>query len=488
MRSSAWSTSSGGCRSSGTIIPRHPYTVPPDSPILAVKLAAAGVLESAAGLLQQPKSRTRLDESELRTALGRAEQDGVVPRGPDLVSALDPAFRAQELAFVVFQIAHDVQVAAAAECRTWRQRLMGKVPEVAAARNRLLSHLEPHSVWLHNSIRGSAGLAVAVLVASLTGVQHSFWVILGTLSVLRSNALNTGQSVVKGLIGTAIGVLIGAGVLVVIGTNMTLLWFVLPVAVLGAGFAPAAVSFAAGQAAFTVVIVILFNIIQPTGWHVGLLRIEDVAIGFGVSLVVGLLFWPRGAITALRRELAEAYAATALYLRAAVEFGLAHAAGPEVEAQRAMAASLRLDDAFRTYLAERAAKPVPLPALTGLVNGVLALRVAADAVVDLWERDGPLAAGDEDVRAELRGIELGVVGWYEIFASALGGVGRIPDPLDESSTGIDRLAGVVAAGLAHADGGRMETARRILWTGDHLDAARRLQAAIAQPAAAVTAG
>jgi hypothetical protein len=352
----------------------------------------------------------------------------------------------------------------------------------------VLSHVEPHSVWLHNSVRGAVGLALAVLVASLTGVQHSFWVILGTLSVLRSNALNTGQSVVTGLIGTAVGVLIGAGVLAVIGTNTTLLWAVLPLAVLGAGFAPAAFSFAAGQAAFTVTIVILFNIIQPTGWHVGLLRIEDVAIGCAVSLVVGLLFWPRGAITALRRELSEAYAATALYLRAAVEFGLAHAAGPELEAQHAAAAALRLDDAFRTYLAERAAKPVPLPALTGLVNGVLALRVAADAVVDLWQRDGPLADGDDDVRAELRGIELGVVGWYEIFAAALGGVGRIPDPLGEDATGVERLAGVVTAGLAQPDGGRMESARRILWTGDHLDAARRLQATIAQPAAAVTAG
>jgi uncharacterized membrane protein YccC len=473
-------------------VPRHPHTIPSDSPVLAVKLAAAGVLERAADLLERPKSRAPLDESELRAALGRVEQDGVVARGPDLVSALDPAFRAQELAFAVFQIAADTQAAAAAECRTWRQRLMGRAPAlpgtVAIARNRVLSHFEPHSVWLHNSVRGAVGLAVAVLVASLTGVQHSFWVILGTLSVLRSNALNTGQSVVNGLIGTAVGVVIGAGVLEVIGTNETFLWFVLPVAVLGAGFAPAAFSFAAGQAAFTVVIVILFNIIQPVGWHVGLLRIEDVAIGFGVSLVVGLLFWPRGAITALRRELAEAYASTALYLRAAVEYGLAHAAGPEVEAQRAMAASLRLDDAFRTYLAERAAKPVPLPALTGLVNGVLALRVTGDAVVDLWQRDGPLAGGDEDVRAELRGIELGVVGWYEIFAAALGGVGRIPDPLGEDATGLDRLAGVVSAGLADADGARMETARRILWTGDHLDAARRLQAAIAQPAAAVTTG
>ena len=58
---------------------------------------------------------------------------------------------------------------------------------------------------------------------------------------------------------------------------------------------PTAISFAAGQAGFTVVVIVLFNIIEPTGWKVGLTRIEDVAIGCAVSLVVGFLFWPRGA-------------------------------------------------------------------------------------------------------------------------------------------------------------------------------------------------
>jgi len=65
---------------------------------------------------------------------------------------------------------------------------------LSAARERITSYLEPHSVWLHNSLRGAAGLGLAVLAARLTGVQHSFWVVLGALSVLRSNALNTGQT------------------------------------------------------------------------------------------------------------------------------------------------------------------------------------------------------------------------------------------------------------------------------------------------------
>ena len=99
------------------------------------------------------------------------------------------------------------------------------------------------------------------------------------LSVLRSNALNTGQDAVRAILGTVAGFIVGAALLVGIGTNTTLLWFLLPLAVFLAGVAPAVISFAAGQAAFTLTLVILFNIIQPAGWCLGLVRIEDVASG-----------------------------------------------------------------------------------------------------------------------------------------------------------------------------------------------------------------
>src|SRR6202035_4454305 len=137
----------------------------------------------------------------------------------------------------------------AAERRSWQERWLGHQPEgvpgtLSAARERITSYLEPHSVWLHNSLRGAAGLGLAVLVAKLTGVQHSFWVVLGTLSVLRSNALSTGQNVVRGLLGTTAGFIVGAALVALIGTDTTLLWLLLPPAVLFAGLAPAAISFA----------------------------------------------------------------------------------------------------------------------------------------------------------------------------------------------------------------------------------------------------
>jgi hypothetical protein len=351
-------------------------------------------------------------------------------------------------------------------------------------------------VWLHNSVRGAAGLALAVLVANRTGVQHSFWVVLGTLSVLRSNELNTGQNALRGLLGTVAGFLIAAGLLQLIGTDGTLLWLLLPVAILCAGVAPAAISFAAGQAAFTLTLVFLYNIIRPSGWHVGLLRVEDIAIGCGVSLVVGVLFWPRGAGPALRRALADAYGTSAGYLAAAVDFGMrrcdggaASPAEPERESARAAAAARRLDDTFRGYLAERGAKPVPLAAVTTLLSGAGGLRIAADAVLDLWEREDGLPGGDRAAaRAELLRTSELVSGWYEDFAASLLDRRAPREPLSRDASAAGRLVDAVSHDLSSADGTATATAVRMIWTGDHLDAARRLQRIVIEPVRVATQG
>src|SRR5438034_8660402 len=158
----------------------------------------------------------------------------------EFITSLDPAFRAEELSYAVSLIARNVELTAAAERRSWRERWLGRQPEgvpgtLSAARERITSYLEPHSVWLHNSLRGAAGLGLAVLASRLTGVQHSFWVVLGALSVLRSNALNTGQDAVRAMLGTVAGCIVGAALLVGIGTNSTLLCFLLPLALFLAG-------------------------------------------------------------------------------------------------------------------------------------------------------------------------------------------------------------------------------------------------------------
>jgi hypothetical protein len=319
-------------------------------------------------------------------------------------------------------------------------------------------------------------------------------VVLGTLSVLRSNALNTGQTAIRGLGGTIVGFVIGALLLAVIGTNTTLLWFLLPVAILFAGVAPAAISFAAGQAGFTLTLVFLFNIIQPAGWRVGLLRVEDIALGCGVSLVVGLLFWPRGAGAALRRALADAYTDSAGYLANAVNYGTLRCDlkataldAPIEDANRAAAAARRLDDTFRSYLIERSAKTQPLAAITSLLTGVVGLRLAADAVLDLWAREDGSAAGNRAAARQelLRSSEL-VKDWYDELAGDLLGGLQPPQPLSDDRAADGRLVDAVRHDLSGEDGKASATAVRMIWTGDHVDAARRLQRVIVGPAQAAT--
>ena len=135
------------------------------------------------------------------------------------------------------------------------------------------------SVWFRNAARGSVALAVAVAVADLTGVQHGFWVVLGTLSVLRTSAASTGSTAWRALAGTAVGFAVGAALLIAIGTSPTALWVVLPIAVLVASYAPGTAPFAVGQAAFTVTVLVLFNLLAPAGWQVGLLRVRGRRAG-----------------------------------------------------------------------------------------------------------------------------------------------------------------------------------------------------------------
>jgi hypothetical protein len=486
---------------------------PPNRLACAARSASAAVLEAGADLLQDPSASPEALNAalaELREALTELELGDTLALPPsaaavhandttvgDFITALDPSFRAQELSFVVSSIARNIDLAAAADRRSWFDRVLGRTPEGSpgartAAHERAAAHAERHSVWLHNSLRGAAGLSLAVLVAHLTGVQHAFWVVFGTLAVLRSNALSTGQNVVRLLLGTTVGFVIGAALVALIGTNTTFLWLLLPFAVLFAGFAPAAISFAAGQAAFTLTLLILYNIIEPAGWQLGLVRIEDVALGGGVSLAAGLLLWPRGAAAALGTALADAYAASVGYLAGAVEYGMGRCDRsapslpvPTDAATNSAAASRRLDDTYRGYLAERGAKPIALAEVTGLVNGVVGLRLAADAVLDLWARDDTADGDRAGARAELIAGAATMVDWYDSFAASLAGHGAVPDPLLRDELADGRLLDAVSHDLRRADGRATATAARMIWTGDHLDAARRLQGILVGPAHAV---
>ncbi len=482
----------------------------PNRAVCTVKDAAAEVLDHTADALDDSSRGVEalqvamVSLRDALTALERATTTGFPAEPPAalidaerVVSALDPSFRAQELAFVVEQVATNAEFAEAAVRRSWTDRVLGRQPSgftgpLASIAERAGAHVRLNSSWLHNSLRGATALALAVLVADLASVQHGFWVVFGTLSVLRSNALSTGQSALRAVLGTIIGFLAGGLLVYLIGTT-AILWVLLPFAVLFAGLAPAAISFAAGQAAFTLTLLILFNLIVPAGWTIGLVRVEDIAIGCGVSLLVGLLFWPRGAAVTFGRALAEAYQESVRYLSDAVAYGVGRCdaggpmtASPRAQAQQAAAAARRLDDTFRGYLTERGVKPLPMCDVTSLVTGVAGLRLAGDAVLDLWIGDA--RGGDRSAaRRELLSAADHVAGWYDRFARSIAQGELVPDPLSPDKVAAGRLVEAVTRDLRGTDGFATATGVKVIWTGDHLDAVRRLQETLVEPARAAVA-
>ena len=353
-------------------------------------------------------------------APGAERQDG-------LASSLDPSFQARAFGIATLMVADTTIEAAGVHPEGEQKWSAGVDARALQVWPRLLSHLSFRSVWFRNAVRGAAGLALAVAVIEITDVEHGFWVVLGTLSVLRSNALGTGATALRAIGGTAVGFVVGAAVMIGVGGHPVALWVLLPLAVLVSGVAPSMISFAAGQAGFTLVVIILFNIIQPTGWKVGLTRIEDVAIGCGVSIVVGLLFWPRGAMAALGRALSDAFVMSSSYLAdAVVRLTNPNDVVDTDPGQRAAnTAYLRLDDAFRQFLAERGAKVVPVDVIASLFTGSNRIRLAAYTLSSLPllppDGDGPELASVAVAGAVLRDSYAASHRWYEEFGEVLNG-------------------------------------------------------------------
>ncbi|HEX4732397.1 MAG TPA: FUSC family protein [Solirubrobacterales bacterium] len=351
---------------------------------VALRLAAERLRANAPG----DGGQELLGLAEHHAAIGRAflaelREHRVEDDAARVTAELNEAYRLRGLSFSALQIGrHAVQASGGTAPRE---------PTLAPSRGGLRqgrriagSHAGFRSVWFRNSVRGAAGLALAVLVAKVTDAQNGFWVVLGTISVLRSSALATGTTVVEAITGTGIGIVVGGVLVWAIGAHTWLLWTVFPFAVLLGAYSPRAISFAAGQAAFTVVIVILFNLLNPVGWSVGLVRIEDIAMGCAISLVTGFLFWPRGAADVLRGSIGAAYETAARYLdqTIATMLGVRQAGPIEPLAIDASEAALRLDETVREYLAENGSARRDLDALARLVGGATRVRRAARVMHD----------------------------------------------------------------------------------------------------------
>jgi uncharacterized membrane protein YccC len=256
-------------------------------------------------------------------------------------------------------------------------------PQVAWRRAR--ANFTLRSVAMRNTLRLAVGLSLARLLVGLFDLQHGFWVVFGTLTVMKSSAGGTRQTVIKAVSGTAIGFAVAAVMLTLLEGDSDVWVVLMPITLFGAMYISGR-NLVIGQALFTTTIVFLFRIMAPANWTLALLRLEDVALGAGVGLLIGVLAWPRGAGGQLRSTLADLLDKGRRYTTLAARSLLAGTA-KDKEAELAsvrsdmIGATHRVEDVFTQYLTEVGQRRVPLPVWGDLLASGLRLWYTTDTVM-----------------------------------------------------------------------------------------------------------
>jgi uncharacterized membrane protein YccC len=450
--------------------------------------SAPGALRGMAARLEGLPADAALDLKLLgqaHEAFGRAQLayfEGVQPDHDEAEATveLDEAYRLRELSYGTLLAGRDALLACgeSPDVASGQASERTSHPRIDAARRLLRAHASLNSVWLRNSLRGALGLALAVLVAQVTDLQHAFWVVLGTLSVLRSSALATSATIAWALLGTLAGIVVGGLIIIAVGGDPAALWAVLPFAVLLAAYAPQAISFAAGQAAFTLVVLVLFNLIEPGGWRVGLVRVEDIAIGAAVSLLVGVLAWPRGTTAILRRAIGSAYLGAAHQLDATIAalLGEGEQAQASLAAREAFDTAQLLDAAVRDYIATRTSVRGRLHDLTVLTTGASRLRRVARLLQDTNVLIRLTPVGDDMPRLARARDAFDLerharCDWYESLGTAISQAVPPPEPEPgRERTGEDMDGPIRTVVLEQMTaGGKLHPGLAIAWAHRHLD-------------------
>jgi Fusaric acid resistance protein-like len=378
---------------------------PVRQPAVDVMRCCARVLD-VSHVADRAASRAALDQALpqlLALARGRYRDDvGLVLSAPDDVAAIAIGQRlltCRVIATTIRLAGSLIAAAAAADARpVWARALGLRLPPTGFA-DRIwpetvtittvpTGFLKTHSVVARNSLRTGVGLALAVAVTHLFPVQHGFWVVLSTMAVLASSALITRTKMIQAVVGAAVGVTVAAALIAAFTIAPAALWSLLPIAVFGSAYLPRLFTFAVAQGVTTLTTLIILDLMVPTGWRIGLLRIEEIVLGAGVGMVVSLLLWPRGAVAAMSAVISAALDTNVPYLRAAVR-RVTCGSSEEIEAdlhtlsRDAMVVSRTVDDAVRQYLSETGSGANLRTPVVRAANRATSVRAAGDMIADI---------------------------------------------------------------------------------------------------------
>jgi uncharacterized membrane protein YccC len=348
---------------------------------------AASLLETGRG---RPPDLDALEAARRRFGEeSEARLSELLGRGTDreaLAHAFGQGFRLRRFGALSAAVCGQARVAAGIDAALWVPGV-GARPRTQVDRIvRLLRvHLTSDSVVVRNAARLAVALAAARALAGAFDLQHGFWVVFATLSVLRGTARGTRGSAARALLGTAIGAVIATALLLALESEAGVQVALVPLFVLVA-IAGGAVSFVVGQAGFTLLIVTLFNLVAPPQWDTGLIRLEDVALGVLVGLAIGAAAWPSGPGGQLRRALGEAIRDGSRY---AADVSRALLGGQGAQARLigrrddAAGSARRAEDVFMAYLAEAVDPQADLERWSGLLERMYRLWYGAGLMYEL---------------------------------------------------------------------------------------------------------
>jgi uncharacterized membrane protein YccC len=191
-------------------------------------------------------------------------------------------------------------------------------------------HLTPRSVYFQQAVRVALALAAGRLLAGVLNLQHGFWVLLATLTLLRSRATDTRVTLRPAAVGTVAGAVGAAVLLLLVGNNNEVYVVLLPPVLVVALAASSVAGLGWGQALFTLAVTLVFSQVAPATVSLAEARVGSVLLGAAVGMAAGLLAWPRGAGGELRRVTARVLTSGADLVRQTA--GLLTAAPPALSA------------------------------------------------------------------------------------------------------------------------------------------------------------
>ena len=302
---------------------------------------------------------------------------------------------------------------------------------------RLHCHLSLRSVYLQNALRLGVGLAIARLVAGELDVAHGFWVLLATLTLMRTSAGTTRAALPPALLGTTIGGALAIVVVLLVGPHPAATAALLPVVVVIAVLSGRLAGAVASQACFTLVVAVLFAQLARPTWQLGPERVLDVLLGAVIGLAVGAAVWPAGGHGEVRRAAARCLDAAADLVDVTTDW-LAGAAPVAAVTQRLAVMTVGLVRYEATYMQFRSERhtghdhDLDWLAVLGVVHRVS--RGARSALAEPPGPDGAVAWPDLTDRLR-RDVEV-LVDRYHRWAVVLRCDGDDPQPVPGAPPGL----------------------------------------------------